>query len=104
MRDHPSLLDIHGGLSALVHAVKLAIAHITCGVDVRAHWQDGIYLSVTIETHERYKQAIVDVLMVGALQGGYDYRFTVSYPTMPCEPSDRVVVTAYPDMHHKRKP
>jgi hypothetical protein len=97
----PSLLEVHGALSALAHAVSLALDELN--VDVQVHWRNGTYLSVTIETTERRKQLVIDRLMHGALAGGYDYRFTLSYPTMPAEPYDRVIVTAYPDMHHDHR-
>lgn len=97
----PSLLDVHGKLSELVHAVTQEFPELNLGVV--AQWRPGTYLSVEIETHERHKQLVVDRLMHGVLNGKYDYRFSVSYPTMPADPMDRVFITAYPDMHWPRK-
>lgn len=99
MRDKISLFDVHGALSGLVHAVHLALDPIVC--EVAAHWQGhGIYLSVTVECRERDKQRVIDQLSQGAIHGKYDYRFSLSYPTMPNDPDDWTVVTAYPDIHH----
>lgn len=93
----PSLLDVHGKLSELVCAVQMTFPELS--LDVRAQWREGTYLSVEIETYERNKQLVVDRLSHGVLVGNYDFRFTLSYPTMPAEPLDRVWVTAYPNLH-----
>lgn len=98
MRDNISLSDVHGALSGLVYAVHLALDPIIC--EVKAHWQNDIYLSVTVECRERDKQRVIDKLAHGAIHGDYDYRFRLSYPTMPKDPDDWTVVTAYPDIHH----
>lgn len=89
-----SLLELHGACADLAHAIKLALDPLC--VDITVKWRNGIYLSVDIETTARHQQRVIDQLMHGALHGGYDYRFTVSYSTAPAEPSDRVWVTAYP--------
>jgi len=94
----PDLLSVHGALSTLVYAVSETLKPMM--VDVSARWRNGTYLSVEIECRERNKQKVIDRLSHGALVGEYDYRFSLSYLTMPADPDDWVTVTAYPDMHH----
>lgn len=97
-RDQISLLDVHCVLSALSFAVKETLSPLW--VDVKVQWREGTYLSVEVECRARNKQEVIDRLAHGALVGKYDYRFRLSYPTMPTEPDDWLTVTAYPDMHH----
>ena len=94
----PSLMDCHSKLSELSFAVKLTLEPIPVGIVVE--WQEGTYLAVKVECRERDKQQVVDKLNHGALGGGYDYRFSVSYPTGKADPLDWCFVTAYPDIGH----
>lgn len=95
---HASLFEVHGALSALCHAVSKTLEPLC--VEVKAHWQSGIYLSVSIECRSKHKQIVIDRLMQGALVDNYDYRFKLSYSTMLENPEEWVIVTAYPDIHH----
>jgi hypothetical protein len=95
------LLDIHGELSKLHHAVSILLEPFM--VDITIQWRNGTYLAVVVECRESCKQQIVDRLKHGAVTGKYDYRFSVSYPTGIADPHDWVFVTAYVDMHHDRR-
>lgn len=96
-----SLFEVHGALASLVYAVKKTMEPLM--VDVRAHWQNGIYLTITVECKAKHKQIVIDRLQHGVLCDGFDYRFGVGYPTMPEHPEDYVVVTGYPDIHHDHR-
>lgn len=98
VRHRVSLFDVHGSLSALVFAVNKALDPIMC--EVTAQWKNGTYLSITVEVRAKHKQLVIDRLSHGVLVDDYDYRFSLSYATMPEEPDDWIFITAYPDMHH----
>lgn len=89
----PSLMDVHGALSNLVFAVRQNLEPLW--TRVHAEWQNGTYLSVVVECRGKNVQEIADRLSHGVLQGDYDYRFSVSYPTS-VGPNDWVEVRAYP--------
>lgn len=94
----PSLLEVHGKLSELIHAVKLTLEPLSASVI--AEWHEGTHLCVVIECREKHKQEIVDRLAHGALAGPYDYRFSLSYPVSRCNPLDWAEIRAYPDLSH----
>lgn len=95
------LFEVHGALATLLHAVNTELKDLGGWAHIEYH--HAIYLRVVIEVRERNKQAVVDRLTHGVLNGPYDYRFRVSYPTSKADPYDRVVVHAYPDMFHDRR-
>lgn len=93
--------ELHTALSRLHFAVIQEFPELS--LDVRVCWAPGLNLYVEIETTERRKQLVVDRLMVGVLNGPYDYRFTVSYPTMAAEPYERVWVRGYVQLSRPKK-
>lgn len=101
MVDRVDLFAVHGALSALLHAVKTELTGLSVGVSLE--YTSGTYLCVVIQVSEKRKQFVVDKLRHGVLNGDYDYRFSVSYPTSYAEPFEAVEVRAYPDMFHDQK-
>lgn len=95
------LLDIHAALSTLIFAVKEELDPFI--VDVQLRYRDSTYLCVVIECRERHKQAIIDRLAHGVLWGPYDYRFQLSYSTIPVGDHDWTFIEAYPNMHWDQK-
>lgn len=92
-----SLMDVHGALSHLCFAVKQCLEPIV--VEVKAEWQNHSYLSIEIGCYGKDVHEIADRLSHGALQGDYDYRFTVSRP-LGISGREWTWVRAYPDLSH----
>jgi hypothetical protein len=103
MYARPDLLAVHGALSALLHAVQLEISDIS--VPIRISYHPDTYLCVELETRwNRTQDKIVTRLLRGAIQGEYDYRFSLSHPTDVPDGTWRTI-QAYPDMmfDHKKR-
>lgn len=94
------LIDIHAALSHLAFAVGQEFDDIWH--DVKIEWNRYTYLTVRVECRGKHVQRVTDRMMHGALNGPYDYRFTVSSPVgVPDE--EWTCVTLYPDMTHDGK-
>ncbi|QIG68867.1 hypothetical protein EVB71_015 [Rhizobium phage RHph_Y55] len=93
-------MDVHSALAHLAFAVRQALEPLP--VDVKIEWANGTYLAVKVECRGSDKQVVVDRLSHGVLQGSYDYRFSVSYPTGGSD-TDWITVTAYPNLSHDDK-
>ena len=96
-----SLMEVHGALSHLVFAVGQTLQPLN--VHISASWEPLVYLYVAIECREKDRQMVVDRLAHGALSEGYDYRFSVSFPTGETDGNAWIVVKAYPDLSHDDK-
>jgi hypothetical protein len=97
------LMAVHNALSHLLFAVRKSLEDVPGLWGIECRYREGVYLSVEIEvTSSKGQQMVVDRLMHGVLWGEYDYRFSLSYPTL-YEDGERRVISAYPNLTATRR-
>jgi hypothetical protein len=96
-----TLMDVHGKLAELSHAVALTLEPLAVTVEVV--WRPVTYLAVEIKCYARDSQIVVDRLRHGALADKYDYRFTSIARPLGRDPFEWITISAVPDMQHDRR-